>query len=235
MFCSSFCKPFFLTFLLQRLTANLQKVLFFKWFCKVFAFRKQRPHNQHPIKIVTKICFILGSKIGPNGIGNRSSNWYRLQHRISTVLGSILGPIWGPFWELWASKWSNRVKFFDVWYSACSVFGSEAPRRPHPEPFWDHFGSILEPFLERNWYRNSPIQTNNATIEQANSTTTQQTNNLTLQQSDHSKNHYTMLATRWLDPSWWGSAKRKQFTPSSLRQLSNVSAHWQEENSPLWQ
>ena len=202
MLCFSFCNSFFQPFLLHGATANLQKVLFFRWFFNVFTFRHQRPHTNHPIQILLKINFILASEIEQNGNGSRSSNYHRLQHRNYTVLSSILGPILAPFWRLWRSKRSGRVKALDVWYSACLLFGSETSRRPYPEQFWHHFGCILEPLLGENWYGNSPIQTNNATTEQTNNTTTQQSNNPTIQS--------LIKTTRWLDAGWWGSAKRKQ-------------------------
>ena len=150
---------------------------------------------------------MFASNIDKNGIGNRSTNLDRLQHRNCTVLGSILGPIWGPFSTLWPSKRHGGVKVFDVWYSACSVFGSEAPRRSCPEQFWHHFAIILERLFEENWYRNSPIQTINATTEQHYDPTNQQPHNPTIRSL---RNQHALLATRWLDAGWWGSAKRKQ-------------------------
>ena len=130
--CSSFCNSFFQHFLLHGATANLQKVLFFRWFFNVFTFRHQRPQTNHPMKILLKISSILTSKIDPNGIGNRSSNQHRLQNRICIVLKSILGRIWMPFGRLLAFELGgpNLGLLLRLRIRLASAF--EAPRRPCP-------------------------------------------------------------------------------------------------------
>ena len=59
------------------------------------------------------------------------------------------GTISGPFWELWLSKRRGRVRGIPLRLLVCQNSASETPRRPCPERFWHHFGSILAPFSLR--------------------------------------------------------------------------------------
>ena len=131
------------------------------------------------------LIVILASQIDKNGMGNRSANSQRFQHRIYIAFGSILGPLLVHFGGLRLQKGAVELEplmlgtlFAHFWLPRCLGSLTRTHFGTILGAFWIHFWLKID--TETRLYKPTAQQPNNPTAQRPNNPSTQQSNNATI-------------------------------------------------------